>query len=519
MQSTLAIPNTQTAAIPTVKRNPPFDFPIGLQNDRVMENVPGPTEEDGSDLQSRFAPFASKMRKLNLPQRSIRTFRHYYAQLQAGADGYLSSLQAQPIADLPQVENNYHYWDQGFATLKHTAMIKLNGGLGTSMGMQGPKSLIPVKKGLSFLDIAACQVFTLRRKYRVGLPLVLMNSFYTERQTQDALKGYANSQYQMPLSFTQHRIPKIWQDDLTPVNWPEDDTKEWCPPGHGDIYLALETSGMLKKLLAEGYRYAFVSNIDNLGATIDLHILGYMVSQRIPFLMEAARRQPIDSKGGHLAYQSRGGLLLREVAQCPPEEMEQFQDIQRYCYFNTNNLWIHLPSLQRLLERHRGVLPLPLIRNEKPVDPAQPNSRRVYQLETAMGHAISLFAGAQAIEVQRSRFFPVKTTNDLLALWSDAYVLNEDYSLSLNPARQQQEPLVVDLDKKHYGMFYQLKAHFPHHIPSLVNCSRLQVKGNIYFDANLALEGDVSIRQVGDEAVHLRPAPFTCHETHHRMLE
>jgi UTP--glucose-1-phosphate uridylyltransferase len=294
----------------------------------------------------------------------------------------------------------------------------------------------------------------------------------------------------VPLDILHHKAPKIWKADLSPVTWPADPDKEWYPPGHGDIYLTLQTSGMLHQLLAQGYEYAFVSNADNLGATVDLSLLGYLAAKNLPFLMEVAKRQSTDRKGGHLALNPAQGLILREIAQCPPEELDSFQDIRRYRYFNTNNLWLHLPAIKRVLDEHQGFLALPLICNEKPVDPTQPETPRVYQLETAVGQAIALFAQAQAVQVSRRRFFPVKVTNDLLALWSDAYVLNDDYSISLNPARHSAKDLVVDLDGRYYGLLAQLHAHFPNGAPSLVNCDLFRVEGNIYFEANVGCEGE-----------------------------
>src|SRR5690606_26731533 len=145
--------------------------------------------------------------------------------------------------------------------------------------------------------------------------------------------------------------------------------------------------------------------------------------KQLPFLMEVADRTRADSKGGHLARRPDGQLILREIAQCPPDELEKFQDIDRYGYFNTNNLWLHLPTLRKILDERKGVLGLPLIRNEKPVDPTNLKSYRVYQLETAMGSAIAVFPGAQAVCVPRTRFLPIKKNNDLLVLWSDAYCL------------------------------------------------------------------------------------------------
>ena len=444
---------------------------------------------------ARFTAFAQKMAAAGQPEVAIRAFRHYYTQLTEGATGYVSSQEAQPVSPLPTVAELTRYHHVGRAALPRTVMIKLNGGLGTTMGMSGPKSLVQVKENFSFLDIIVHQILYMRKQYAVRLPLVLMNSFNTQTETQAALETFpALLTQDVPLDFLQHQIPKIWKEDFAPATWSADPAKEWCPPGHGDLYLSLQTSGMLKTLLAHGYEYAFVSNADNLGATIDLSILGYFARNALPFLMEVARRQPADRKGGHLASHPTQGLILREVAQCPAEEMEAFQDIERYQYFNTNNLWLHLPSLQSALQTHNGILPLPLIRNEKAVDPTQPDSPRVYQLETAMGHAIGLFPDAEAVETPRSRFVPVKNTNDLLALWSDAYILQEDYTIHRNPARKVETELVIDLDKRYYGLFDQLKARFQAGTPSLVNCTQLHVEGDIYFDASVEIAGEIWLR-------------------------
>jgi UTP--glucose-1-phosphate uridylyltransferase len=467
-----------------------------------LRTAPGRTENDPQRL------IVQKMQQAGQPEAAIRAFVHYYAQLCAGEDRFLSGAQAQPTQPLPSAEELERYHTLGQNALKRTLILKLNGGLGTTMGMQGPKSLIQVKNSLTFLDIIVRQTLHLRKQYGVELPLVLMNSFITEHQTQLALNAYPNLRQRVPHSFVQHKVPKLWQENLLPVEWPADRAKEWCPPGHGDLYLALQTSGLLAQLLAQGYEYAFISNADNLGATLDLGLLGYFAHEQLPFLMEVARRQPMDCKGGHLAYQPGQGLILRELAQCPPDELDDFQDINRYCYFNTNNLWLHLPTLQQVLAERDGLLGLPLIGNEKAVDPMQSASPRVYQLETAMGHAIGLFPDAQAIETPRRRFLPVKNTNDLLALWSDAYILNRDFTITRNPARSAADDLVIDLDKTYYGFFHQLKARFPHHVPSLVNCRQLRVRGNVYFDADLALEGDVCIQQVGEKPVRWATVPL-----------
>lgn len=439
--------------------------------------------------------FAQKMRSEGLPQIAIDSFCYYYDRLCSGDTGHIPGALAQPVADLPDVDDMRAYTSEGRDALSRTVILKLNGGLGTSMGMKGPKSLLPIKSKLSFLDIIIRQVLHLRRTHDVRLPLVLMNSFNTETATENMLRNYRELKQTMPFGFLQHKVPKIIKKDLTPARWPEDPDKEWCPPGHGDLYPALVTSGILEQMLDAGFEYIFVSNSDNLGATLDLDILGYFASEEAPFLMEVARRTEADRKGGHLAqlpegHEQSGQLILREVAQCPPEELEQFQDIRRYRYFNTNNLWIHLPTLDNMLSENGGILGLPLIRNEKHLDPTRPESPKAYQLETAMGSAIGTFPGAQAVCVPRKRFVPVKKNSDLLVLRSDAYRLTRDYELELAASHV---PLVA-LDEKHYKTVQSLDEHFPHGTPSLIECERLEIKGDVHFGRDVIVKGDVFIR-------------------------
>jgi UTP--glucose-1-phosphate uridylyltransferase len=445
------------------------------------------------DLPALFAPFAAKMRRAGIPEPAIRTFYHQYSQLIAGATGHVCAKEAQPVDSLPSAGDLESYHSAGLAALSKAVVIKLNGGLGTTMGMEGPKSLIEVKQGYTFLDIIIRQILHLRAEHGIRLPLVLMNSFNTANETRAALAAYPELHQDVPFDFLQHKTPKIWKENLAPAEWPQDTEKEWCPPGHGDLYLALQTSGILKRLLEAGYTYAFISNADNLGATIDRTILGYVAQEKLPFLMEVAKRTPADSKGGHLAYHPQQGLVLRELAQCPPDEFDQFQDIERYRYFNTNNLWINLVALQQQLQSQHGLLTLPLIRNEKPINAAQPDSPRVYQLETAMGHAISLFTDAQAIQISRCRFLPVKSTNDLFALWSDAYILADDYTVRINPQRTLATPPLIDLDKRYFGLFNQLKERVAGGIPSLLHCEKLQITGDLNLDPSTEITGSFTL--------------------------
>ena len=450
------------------------------------------------DLTEQFAPFAARMRREGLPDLVIENFRHAYARLRAGETGVIPGSGALPIQDLP------HYDDLGAEdarigeeALGRTVVCKLNGGLGTSMGMSGPKSLLPVKDGLSFLDITARQVLHRRRQSGARLPLVLMDSFSTHQASLAALSVYPEFEQELPLDFVQNKVPKVAKAGLVPVDWPDDPEKEWCPPGHGDIYPSLITTGLLDDMLGAGYDVLFVSNADNLGAVLDERILGSFVRCGCPFLMEVTQRTPADSKGGHLARRPDGQLILRESAQCPPDEQDQFQDISLYRFFNTNNLWIHLPALRAALTASNGVLDLPLIVNEKAVDSTQPESPRVYQLETAMGSAISLFAGAQALVTPRNRFAPVKKNSDLLVLWSDVYQLLPDFTFALAAARGGSAP-VVRLDDRYYGVFAEMEDRFPHGAPSLIGCESLSVIGDVRFGREVVVEGNVTIEWQGE---------------------
>ena len=158
----------------------------------------------------------------------------------------------------------------------------------------------------------------------------------------------------MPLDFVQHKEPKLLVDGLAPAEWPADPSLEWCPPGHGDIYTALLTSGMLDALLERGYRYAFMSNSDNLGAVLDPRILGWFAREGLPYAAEVTERTEADRKGGHIARaRGDGGLVLRETAQTPEEDMGAFTDVDRHPYFHVNNLWVDLRALATLLRGAR----------------------------------------------------------------------------------------------------------------------------------------------------------------------
>lgn len=451
-----------------------------------------------------FAPFEERMRRAGLEPIVIENFRHYYGALASGSSGLVPEAEIDPVVGLPRLEELSHLEAAGREALGRVALLKLNGGLGTSMGLERAKSLLEAREGLSFLDVIVRQVLAARARYGEAIPLIFMNSFNTDEDTRAVLERYPDLRGPIPETMLQHKVPKVLADGLGPAEWPADPDLEWCPPGHGEVYITLVTSGLLPALLERGYRYLFISNADNLGAALDLALLGYMAAEDLPFLMEVAGRTEADKKGGHLArLKANGRLMLREVAQCPEEDMGAFQDIERHHYFNTNNIWVNLPRLQAILDEHNNVMKLPMIRNAKTLDPRNPNSPKVYQLETAMGAAIEIFPGARAVEVPRSRFVPVKTCEDLLALRSDIYTLDDQSLLRRNPARTLGEP-VIELDPKYYKLIDDFEARFPEP-PSLLHCARLSVEGDVRFEPGSVFRGEVHVRNRASEQRVLPP--------------
>lgn len=436
--------------------------------------------------------FMAKMRQAGLPKVVIDTFAYYYEQVVSGATGMIPEPTIRPVdkSEIADAATLDSYISAGKDALKQTVQIVLNGGLGTSMGLTGPKNLLKGKDDKTFLQSIIEQAAA------SGVRLVFMNSFATDAQTRAAINMLAPQT--PPRFFLQHKFPKILREGFHPAHWPENPDLEWNPPGHGEIYTALSTSGLLSDLLDEGVRYALVVNGDNLGATLEPALLGYFSTHRFSFMMEVARRTSMDMKGGHLARNTNDRLILREIAQCPEEDLAAFQDIEKYRYFNVNSLWINLQALNTLVRRN-PVIRLPMILNPKSLDPRNADSPPVFQVETAMGAAISLFDGATAVEVLPTRFLPVKKCADLLALRSDCFIFQADGSLMPNPARRLGR-IQVNLDPAFYTKIDDFEKRFAHGVPSLIDCETLTVKGDVYFESAVVIKGKVLIHNNGPEA-------------------
>jgi UTP--glucose-1-phosphate uridylyltransferase len=440
---------------------------------------------------NHYSLFEKKMKDKELDTSVIEAFQYYYNLLLSGEKGkvYEKDISNVLHSDIPQLKDLDHYASFGKEVLNKTVIIKLNGGLGTTMGlgMNMAKSLLPIKHNYSFLEIYFHQI--MKYKNQMPIPLILMNSFNTHDKTLEAIKtiGAENDVD----CFIQNMFPKVEKDTYRPASFPNNPSLEWNPPGHGEIYVALKSSGMLKKCLDQGIQYAFISNSDNIGAVLNLSLLGYVAGKQLPFVMEVVRRGPLDTKGGHLALHKSGKLILRELSQCPKDEMHLFEDISLYQFFNTNNLWVNLPMLSEYLEQNHFV-PLPMICNPKTLNPADASTPCVYQLETAMGNAISVFENSSAVIVNHRRYIPVKRNEQLLVIWSDYYLYDVDNNLYPNPKRQL-GPIHIKLDETYYSAFDHFTKRFPEGAPSLVDCESLTVKGDVLFKKNVVIKGNVTI--------------------------
>ena len=438
-----------------------------------------------------IAAATEKMRQNGQSEAAIHQFSYALERVQSGEQTMIPSSELEPAEDVPALEDLPEV--DPSAVLERLAVIRLNGGLATSMGLQQPKSLLEARDGKSFLEIIIGQTLALRRRHGVRLPLILMNSEATRGPTLDALARFPElATPEIPQDFLQSMVPKLEAESLLPARWPAAPELEWCPPGHGDVYASLVGSGMLDVLGEHGFRYVMISNSDNLGAGVDPRIAGHLVGEHIPFLMEVVRGTAADRKGGHIARRvSDGQLILRETAQTPPEDEESFRDYHRWRYYNTNSLWIDLDAIaERFTDR--GGLELPVIVNRKTVDPRDKSSTPVLQLESAMGAAIGSFPGASLLEVPRTRFVPVKTTDDLLVLRSDAYRLGDEFRVELVPERDGRQPFVA-LDKAYFGLIDDFEERMPSGPPSLREAERLVVNGDVRFGAGVVVRGEVEI--------------------------
>ncbi|XP_076043591.1 UDP-glucose pyrophosphorylase isoform X2 [Oratosquilla oratoria] len=407
-----------------------------------------------------------------------------------------SAIQWNDIKKLPSDKvQPYSYLVEPASNMMKTMLdklvvVKLNGGLGTSMGCQGPKSLISVRNELTFLDLTVQQIQELNKTYGCSVPLVLMNSFNTEEDTKKVIRKYSQFEVRIDM-FNQSMYPRINKESLMPLassvkNDPKNQ-EAWYPPGHGDFYYSFKNSGLLDKYLAEGKEYIFISNIDNLGATVDLNLVNFLMgegSTKPEFVMEVTDKTRADVKGGTLVWYENK-LRLLEIAQVPKDHVDDFKSVQKFKIFNTNNLWVKLDAIDRVLKD--GTLEMDVIINNKTLD----NGLNIIQLEQAVGAAMKCFEGCVGINVPRSRFLPVKKTDDLLLVKSNLYDLTEG-SLTMSNDRNFKTTPLIKLGPNHFGKVKEFSKRFAS-IPDMLELDHLTVSGDVTFGKGVSLKGTVII--------------------------
>jgi len=438
--------------------------------DALISSKKNPTEQKG---------FAKQMDDFN------RLFLRYLEDKRRGVKIDWSKIKS----PAPDQVVNYDKLDklemkESHGILDKLAVLKLNGGLGTTMGCVGPKSAIEVRDGMTFLDLIVHQIEYINKTTESNVPLVLMNSFNTDYETGRIVKKYVNHNIKI-MTFNQSCYPRINKDSLLPLPRTAESMMpgEWYPPGHGDLFESLYNSGLLDQLIDMGKEYLFVANVDNLGAIVDMTILNHMMETNSEFLMEVTDKTMADVKGGTLIDYD-GQIRLLEIAQVPSEYVDTFKSIKKFKIFNTNNIWVSLKAIKRVVMNRE--LNLEIIVNNKTTD----NGTKIIQLETAVGAAIKHFKNAHGVNVPRSRFLPVKSTSDLFLVISDLYRMKHGI-LQMNPQRPFTTVPLVKLGesfKKVNDFLVRFKSP-----PHILELDHLTVSGDVTFGSDVTLKGSVII--------------------------
>jgi UTP--glucose-1-phosphate uridylyltransferase len=331
------------------------------------------------------------------------------------------------------------------------------------------------------------QIRSLNAEYKVNIPLILMQSFYTDDLMKPVLGKVKDVEI---LTYNQNKFPRVYEDSLQPVpSSPDAPLTEWNPPGHGDVFHCLRDSGLLDKLLAQGKKYLFISNIDNLGAIVDLKVLTKVASEDRAYAAETVPKTPDDWKGG-MPILYKGRVKLLEVAQVPAGHLEDFKNVALFDVFNSNNMWVNLPKLKKALDD--DTLVLDVIKNKKVYQ-----GRPIVQLEAAAGSAIQSFPDSISVKVPRRRFLPVKACSDLLMMRSDLYERGPGAFFDVSTARGTAELPHFKLGEL-YTKVQDFEARFPSP-PSLLKLDTLEIEGDVTFGKNVRLEGKVVFKAPAGE--------------------
>ena len=390
----------------------------------------------------------------------------------------IENIENIPLNTIPHFNNLPQLSNQRQQQLsKKIAICKLNGGLGTSLGSTIPKAFLTVKDNKTILEIIINKKEYQNKQYESSIPLILMNSFYSDELT---LKKLSQSENKNIYTFQQNYYPRIDKKTFIPLSVTTYGQQAYYPPGHGDFYCSIKENGILETLLKQGIEYIFVSNIDNLGADIDFRILNYLIEKKCDMLVEVTHKNSNDIKGGTIVRENNQ-LKLLEKADIPEEYSSIFSDTSKYPLFNTNNIWLNIESLKNAPLNLSSQLPI--IENNKKIA-----DKKIIQLETAIASAINFF-NSELLLVDRTRFLPIKTTNDLFLLCSNLFQL-ENHSLKFHLDAHQNFPVIK------LGKDFFIANDFYKKVPYTTNISQLEsleLEGPITVGKNVSFGGNIKI--------------------------
>ncbi|XVF56735.1 hypothetical protein PTKIN_Ptkin06aG0144200 [Pterospermum kingtungense] len=335
--------------------------------------------------------------------------------------------------------------------LDKLVVVKFNGASGKNMGFSGPKSLIEVKNGSTSLDLIVNQIQSLNSKYGSNVPLLLMNSRRTHNDSLKVLDKYSSSMVEIhPFSQGEQT-----QQELSANEEGED---EWYSSDHGAQFLSLLNSGTLDLLLSQGKEYALVINPDNVAAVVDPKILNHLTQNSIEYCMEVT---PTTSTGlmNFMASSLQGKFKLEDFTSNPTQSL-----VKKFKFIDTRNMWIDLKAIKRLIDN---------------------NALKLDELST-----LKLFEKSIGITIPQSRFLPLNSTSDLLLLQSDLYTFAEG-ALVHNELRTSPTNPSISLGAE-FEKISDFKSRFKS-IPSIVRLDSLEVTGDVWFGADIALKGRVVI--------------------------
>jgi len=370
--------------------------------------------------------------------------------------------------------------------LDKLVVVQLNGGLGYFIGCKGPKCGIQILKksgGITILDCKVMQIIKLNKEYGCNIPLVLMNSPRTDSETEVLIQKYNKLEIDIH-TFVQNVHPFMYKDTLSPLPKSQSSLEGWYPPGSGEVFSAMYRQGLLEKFKNEGKELLFISNMENLGSSVDLKLLHYIANPKVnlDFLLETTNRISTDQAGGFaIKYKDRHVHIL-EISQIPSQVMSKFS-LSNFKYWNTNNIWTRIGVVIDMMKQQQ--IDLDFIVKYKVI-----NGKNIAQLETPVAMSIQSFPKAASILVPRSRYRPVKSTSDLLQVQSELFELQHGLLVASTKRSYSSDPLVKLGDE--FKSMAEYERRFKT-IPNILELDHLTVSGDVYFGANVTLKGTVII--------------------------